>query len=107
MSWVVSEALIPILSSGFPTCNPGILFGQTNAEILREGLSLLPVTANRIATSHDFPDVIHVFVPLMTYTSPRLTAVVLIAAGFDPACASERAYAPSHCPDASSGRKRA
>ena len=44
----------------------GDVFGQIKAEILREGLSLLPVTAKRIATSHDLPEVIQVLVPLIT-----------------------------------------
>jgi hypothetical protein len=50
--------------------------------------------------------VIQAFWPLITHSSPSLTAVVRIAAGSEPASGSERAKAGDHPPVAHFGRKR-
>jgi hypothetical protein len=61
--------------------------------------------AKRIHTSASGPFVIQFFVPEMTYSSPSLRAVVLIAAASLPVPGSESAKQPSALPDASRGRK--
>src|SRR5690606_25478014 len=54
--------------------------------------SVLAQTTMTPATS---PLVIHCLAPLRTQRSPRRSAVVVIAAGSEPACGSERAKAPA------------
>ncbi len=52
------------------------------------------------------PWVIQALSPVITYSSPCRTALVRIAPASEPACDSDRQYAPRVAPPSISGRKR-
>jgi len=60
----------------------------------------LSVTATTMATSPFLPLVMNCLTPLMTYSSPSLTAVVRRPEASEPTCGSVRQKAPSISPRA-------
>src|SRR5919201_3412797 len=101
----VVEPLIPIFGSMRPTSNPGASAATTKA-LIPEWSADGSVFANTVYTRATPAFVMNRLPPLSTYSSPSRTAVVRIAAESEPEPGSVSAYAPSHSPDASFGRKR-
>ncbi len=83
----VALARMPILFSFLPKLNPGVPF-STMKQLTPRAPRFLSVTANTQYTSASPPFVIHCFVPLSTYLSPFLTAVVRIDPASEPAFGS-------------------
>src|SRR5688572_12517544 len=92
--WISAVGLLrqPILSSSRPTTNPGVFVSTQNA------VGPLSVRARTLQTSAIGPLVMKIFVPLRTYSSPSLTAVVLNDAASDPLSGSVDAHAPMYVP---------
>ena len=99
----VEEPLIPILSSGSPTVNPGVPLSTMKAEIpwFPLDLSVIAMITN---TSANPAFVIKIFDPLSTYSSPSSTAVVLWPLASVPAPGSVRPKAPIFLPASRSGK---
>ena len=87
----VSEHRCPILFSFLPKERPGV-----PASTIKPDIPLYPASGSVLANMKNqsaLPaPVIHIFEPLMTYSSPSLTAIVLQAATSEPAPGSVIAY---------------
>ena len=81
---VVSEDLMPSLEKRGATVTPGATMG-THIMDLFSWIPPSPVFASRHIQSAWVPFVVHILPPLITYSSPSRTAVVLIAATSEPA----------------------
>ena len=101
----VVEPLIPIFGSIRPTSKPGVSPSTTNAEMPLCPASL-SVFANTTYSDATPALVMNRLPPSRTYSSPSRRAVDLIAALSEPDPGSVSAYAASHSPLASFGRKR-
>src|SRR5439155_1379602 len=80
--------------SGFCKRNPGV-FASTTKVVIPLVPLLRSVMVKRTMASATGPFVIQFLVPLMTYLSPRRTAVVRCSAASLPACGSVRPKQPS------------
>src|SRR3954447_21792865 len=88
--WIsaVGDDRQPILSSSRPTTKPGVVVSTQKA------VGPLSVRARTLQTSAIGPLVMKIFVPLRTYSSPSLVAVVLKLAASEPDSGSVLAHAP-------------
>ena len=101
----VSDALHPTLEYFLATVKPGVSTGTKMAEISFRPFASCPVTAVTV-TSRVMsvpPLVIKALVPLITHSSPSITAVVRVAPASDPPSGSVRPNAPNAWPEHSAG----
>lgn len=96
---------MPSLAKRGATVMPGRSMG-TQMRDLFSWMAPSPVFASKQIQSACVPLVVHILPPLMTYSSPSRTAVVLMAATSDPAPTSLTCDAQCHASTASPGSAR-
>ena len=94
---------MPSFSSGLPRVTPFASAGTRNA-VMPLCARERSVIANSRTASACGPFVMKFFAPLMTYSSPRVTAVVRISPASEPLMGSVSAKQPSRSPRANGAR---